>query len=355
MGGTNYNSTFTVNRLSSLRSRGLDTFVHDAAIRSGTVKAAVHDSLNPKIPNSAGKLVRESFDSDVHPESRAIAILFDHTSSMGHCPRKFQEKLANFMTTLVSKGFITDPQVLFGSIGDNTCDRGALQLGQFESGNEVDSCLENLWLVGGGGGQQTESYELAMYYMARHTDLDCYNKRGQKGYLFLIGDETPYPVIRASEVNELIGDKLQSDIRLSAKYDGWNRNSLLDSSGKPAEGDLLEELQEKFEVFFIMPEEGSYTYDKGVTNRLRALFGQNFLMLDKAENIVELICMTIGRAEGYDLKSMSDKLIDAGASSTSVRAASTALASYVPPTGAALASVSGGLIPSGGTDSVTRL
>ena len=39
----------------------------------------------------------------------------------------------------------------------------------------------------------TESYELAMYFMARHTALDCHEKRGKRGYLFIIGDEMAYP------------------------------------------------------------------------------------------------------------------------------------------------------------------
>ena len=32
-----------------------------------------------------------------------------------------------------------------------------------------------------------------MYFMARHTSLDCHEKRGQRGYLFIIGDELRLP------------------------------------------------------------------------------------------------------------------------------------------------------------------
>ena len=58
---------------------------------------------------------------------------------------------------------------MFGAIGDATCDRVPLQVGQFESDNRMDDDLGRIVLEGGGGGQQTESYELAMYFMARHT------------------------------------------------------------------------------------------------------------------------------------------------------------------------------------------
>jgi hypothetical protein len=78
---------------------------------------------------------------------------------------------------------------MFGAIGDATCDRAPLQVGQFESDNRMDDDLSRILLEGGGGGQKTESYELAMYFMARHTAADCYEKRGKRGYLFIIGDE----------------------------------------------------------------------------------------------------------------------------------------------------------------------
>ena len=58
---------------------------------------------------------------------------------------------------------------MFGAIGDATCDRAPLQVGQFESDNRMDDDLGRILLEGGGGGQKTESYELAMYFMARHT------------------------------------------------------------------------------------------------------------------------------------------------------------------------------------------
>lgn len=360
MGSTSYDSTFTASRLRAHRDAGTDSFVHDSAIKTGKIAAAVNPLLDPKVPNTVGQLIRESLDSDVHPESRAIGVLFDHTGSMGGVPRRFVNNLTKFMEMLVEKGYIKHPHIMFGSIGDATCDPGALQLGQFEGGNEMDSALANLWLVGRGGSQRTESYELAMYYMARHTKLDCLDKRGEKGYLFIIGDETPYPVIRASEVEELIGDGLQADILLSPNYDGWNRNSLQETylengvqKTRKIEGDLLAELQEKFEVFFIMPEEGSYADDTEVTSRLESLFGQNFRMLESADGVCELLCMLIGLNEGYDIKAISTDLKDSGSSDSSIRSASTALATYVPRT-STLATASGTLASSA-LDSVDRL
>ena len=102
---------------------------------------------------------------------------------------------------------------MFGAIGDATCDRAPLQVGQFESDNRMDDDLSRILLEGGGGGQKTESYELAMYFMARHTATDCYDKRGKRGYLFMIGDEMAYPRVKRAEVAAVIGDGLQPTFR----------------------------------------------------------------------------------------------------------------------------------------------
>jgi hypothetical protein len=119
----------------------------------------VHPDLDPR------DIMRESRDSDEHPESLAIAVLFDVTGSLRHVPRALQEKLPQLLGLLLRQGYVEHPQILFGAIGDATCDRAPLQIGQFESDNRMDDDLGRI-LLEGGGGQMTESYELAMYFMA---------------------------------------------------------------------------------------------------------------------------------------------------------------------------------------------
>src|SRR5262249_34164682 len=142
----------------------------------------------------------------------AVAVLFDVTGSMQGVPRILQANLPKLMGLLIRKCYLEDPQFLVGAIGDATCDSAPLQIGQFESGIEIEEDLGKLFLEGGGGGHSTESYELAMYFMARHTALDCFEKRGQRGYLFVIGDEAPYPKVKRHEVVHIIGNGLQTDI-----------------------------------------------------------------------------------------------------------------------------------------------
>lgn len=334
MGGTYYNDSVYTSRLSRSLIDGTDLFTHSHDISSGKVEAKVHEKLDPSIRNKMKKLIRESLDSDEHPDSLPISVLFDVTGSMSVVPREFVQKLGDLMKLLVKKGYVKDPHIMFGAIGDATCDKVPLQIGQYESGNEIDDSLSLIYLEGGGGGQQTESYELGMYYLARHTDLDSVKKRGKKGYCFLIGDETPYPHVKVNEVKKHIGDSLEVNIPTS---------------------DILKELRKKFEVFWIIPGGTSNYEDSHVNTYLHKMFGQNLLKLPNAEDVCELIASTIGLNEGYDLNDIKTDLIDIGSDKVSVGRAITALSSYSKTLSIAkVASVSGGLID-GGDSSVERL
>jgi hypothetical protein len=230
-----------------------------------------HQSLDPH-----GLTVRESRDSAEHPNSLAISVLFDVTGSMGGVPRVLQTKLPDLFGLLLRKGYTEHPQILFGAVGDATCDRVPLQLGQFESDNRMDDDLGNILLEGGGGGQMTESYELALYAMARHTALDCHEKRGRRGYLFLIGDEMPYGKVKAREVRAVLGETIRADIPVR---------------------DILDELRRKFHVFYILPAGTSYAGNREVLGIWRGLLGQNVIELDDLDAVCETIALTVGLGE----------------------------------------------------------
>ncbi|MFI6324238.1 hypothetical protein ACIBG8_42395 [Nonomuraea sp. NPDC050556] len=229
----------------------------------------VHDALNPF------DVVRECRDSDEHPNSLAISVLFDVTGSMGHVPRTLQAKLPDLLGLLLRKGYARDPQIMFGAIGDATCDRAPLQVGQFESDNRMDEQLGQILLEGGGGGQKRESYELAMYFMARHTAIDCFEKRGKRGYLFIIGDEMPYRRVDSRQVRVLIGSSVR-DLGIS---------------------DLVDELTRMYDVYFILPAGASYAGDTEVLSEWRSLLGQNVLELDDLDAVCETIALTVGLGE----------------------------------------------------------
>jgi len=250
-------------------------FTHTSAIRAGYRPIEVHERIDPsKIKDSKiGK--RESRDSDATHNSNAIAVLFDVTGSMFNIPVVLQTKLAKLMSTILARNVVSDPQILFGAIGDATCDKIPFQVGQFESDLAMDEDLDKFYLEGGGGGQNTESYELGLYFLARLTSIDCYEKRGKKGYAFIIGDERAYDKVKASEVKRVFGIDIGEDIPLQT---------------------IVDEVKEMYDVFFIVPTNASWgTKNK---NFWVELFGQNVLEIENPDLICETIVTAIGMAEG---------------------------------------------------------
>jgi len=189
---------------------------------------ACHPLMDPH-----GITLRESRDSPEHPESLGIVFALDVTGSMGEIPHKLAARdLPGFIQRVVALG-IEHPQVLFMGVGDATGDRAPLQVGQFESTAELmDQWLTSCWLEAGGGQGDRESYELALFFAARHIAMDCQLVRGQRGYLFMTGDEKPYDRLSRQVVLNVLGHEIDTDFPLAA---------------------VVEELQHLFEPFFLIP------------------------------------------------------------------------------------------------------
>lgn len=267
------------------KTTGASAFGHTASGATST-----HPALDPR-----GVTMRESRDSAEHPQSVPIAVLFDVTGSMRSVPRALQAKLPQLLGLLLRKGYVSDPQIMFGAIGDATCDRAPLQVGQFESDNRMDDDLGRILLEGGGGGQKTESYELALYFMARHTATDRFDKRGRRGYLFIIGDEMAYSRVKRSEVRDWIGDGLESDISLA---------------------DVVTEVTRRWETYYILPQGASYAGDTEVLGFWHDLLGQNVIELADLDAVTETIALTVGIGEdAITLDDGLDDLADVGSAS----------------------------------------
>ncbi|MTE15021.1 hypothetical protein [Nocardia aurantiaca] len=305
-------------------AKGLDDFGYTADMRSVPWDQwKAHSTLDP-----FGVTVRESRDSDDHGNSLPIAVLFDVTGSMGSVPRIMQEKLARLHGLLQRKGYAEDPQILFGAIGDADSDRVPLQVGQFESDNRMDEQLRLILLEGGGGGQKSESYELAAYFIARHTVTDAWDKRGRKGYLFIVGDELNKKRLAARHIRAVIGDEVDRDITVNSVY---------------------RELADRWHVHYILPNQSSYYRDPEIAEHWQELLGERFLRLDDPAAVCELIALTIGIAEDrIDLGAGLADLRDIG-STSEADAVSKALA---PMAGARRGRSVGALPAATGTDDV---
>ena len=229
-----------------------------------------HALMNPQ-----GLKARESRDSAEHPNSLAIAFALDVTGSMGEIPRLLaRQELPKFMKLLTDCD-IPDPQLLFMAIGDATSDRAALQVGQFESTAELmDQWLTWSYLEGGGGGTGSESYELAFYVLAQHTDIDCWAQRRKRGYLFMTGDELPYPMVSRHQVETLIGDKLEDDLPIE---------------------EVIAAAAESYHLFFMIPD---LQRRRRCEDRWRKLLGDHVVCLEAPEDVCAVSAAIVGLTEG---------------------------------------------------------
>ena len=245
-----------------------------------------HPLMDPK-----GVRLRESRDGVDHPQSLGIVFALDITGSMGEIPKILAtQQLPSFMKILMDCQ-VKDPQILFMAVGDAIHNRAPLQVGQFESTAELmDQWLTWTYLEGGGGGNGQESYELGLYFLAMHSELDCMTKRKKRGYLFMTGDEVPYPALSRHSVETIIGDTLDEDLTCE---------------------EIVAELQKTFIPFFIIPDRNRA---KRCERRWRDLLGDHVLCLDSSIDVCFVTAGAILISEGRvsNLQELSNFLTQAG-------------------------------------------
>lgn len=290
MGGGSWSDRVYDDRVSHRVATSTPTFKYDADVKAGRAPDECHPTLDLKV-----KKIREARDSDEHPNSVPIAVFHDTTGSMAGNPPLMQEKLPKLLGLLLRKGYCVDPQVLIGAINDHTTRAKApLQVGEFESDIRIEDALVNMRLEGDGGGQQHESYELAMWAALRHFKTDAWEKRGKKGYLFLIGDEMPWDRLDASTADRIFGDTLQEPVSTA---------------------EIMKQLLERWEVFYLLPANTSYFDDPGIKRCWEKLLGnaERFIKVDDPANICEVIGALIGAIEGRaNVDDLAKDLVDGG-------------------------------------------
>ena len=227
MGSGSYSSSDWA-KLKSSRNIHADSKVSDL-YQSRGMKAAYDPS---KIK------VRESRDSTDNPLSTAIIVGLDVTGSMGYLSEEIAKNSLNkTMLEIYDKEPVTNPHIMFQAIGDSKSDRAPLQATQFEADIRIAEQLLDVFFESGGGGNGGESYCLSWYFADMHTDIDCYNKRGKKGYIFTIGDERCHETLTREEIKRVFGDDVERDY--SAK-------------------ELYQSAAKKYNIFHIVMKAGSY-------------------------------------------------------------------------------------------------
>lgn len=232
--------------------------------------------------------IRESRDSDANPNSTALILGLDVTGSM---TRVLDAMARTGLGTLVGQIYdrkpIEDPHIMVMGVGDFEFDRAPLQVTQFETENDpLVKQMEKIWLERGGGGNHYESYAAPWLFAATRTAIDCFEKRGKRGYLFTVGDEEPTPMLTGAAIARFLGGQVAADL------DGRR---------------LLEMAQMTYNVFHVIVEEGDYAsgHQEQVRQAWANLLGQNVLPLSDHTKLAEVVVSAIQVAEGHDKREVA--------------------------------------------------
>ena len=231
-----------------------------------------------------GIKIRESCDSADHPNSNAIIIGLDVTGSMSNVLQVVAEKCGLTVEEIINRKPISDPQVMFCAVGDSAYgghgDRHPLQATQFESDIRIATQLTDLYFERGGGGNGFESYPLVWYFAAKHTDIDCFNKRGKKGFIFTIGDDGVPDTIGKEEIERVFGEYPEKDIDVK---------------------ELLAEVNRKYEVFHMIIKEGG-SFEDSQIDEWQRLLGERAIPVEDYTMIPEIIVSILETMVGKDKK-----------------------------------------------------
>lgn len=226
--------------------------------------------------------VRESRDSAANPASTAIMLCCDVTGSMGVTAEKMiREGLDKTMREIHARKPVSDPHILVGAVGDAYCDRAPLQMTQFEADVSLADQLARIWIEGGGGGNNGESYLIAHYGAAMKTSIDCFEKRGKKGFLFTIGDEPALSTLTRDQIERVFGVHAERDLSAA---------------------ECLAMAQRSYEVFHIVLTDVGVAANnlRGVLKTWEPLLGERVLKVSDIDRVPEVIVSTLQVMAGED-------------------------------------------------------
>lgn len=229
------------------------------------------------------KLPRESCDSALSPKSRAIIFAEDQTGSMGDFILSLIRREFPRLITETYKNVAYNPHIMFMGIGDvSNHEEAPLQATQFETDLRMLDQLEKIYIEGDGGGNGSESYILAWYFAAKYTKIDCFDKRGDKGFLFTFGDEGPTPRLTKDELSKVFGGRDTFEGRYLSPTD------------------CLEMASEMYYCYHIILHGDYYRRHSGIViDDWRRLMGSHVCDLRDHSYLPELVTAILRMYEGY--------------------------------------------------------
>lgn len=262
------------------------SYVASTSYNTRSLKEVFSNTSVPKALDPRNIVLRESRDSEINPASTPIILALDVTGSMGQYAGLIaKEALPELMTRILEDKPVTDPHLMFMGVDDvHSTGHGALQASQFEADIRILEQLREIWLVGRGGGNSSESYDLPWIFAATKTSIDCMTRRGKKGFLFTMGDEcAPYENVSPREQELVFG---------SGQYEYLT----------PAQS--LAMAKKSYNVFHIVIEQGNHfrCHAADVERTWTDLMGNNVLFLRDFKDLTELVISTMRICNGADMQ-----------------------------------------------------
>ncbi len=277
MGGGGRFIDFDVTRGQRTSSSGLFGSVSQATMDEIGGNSSVDSGL---LPLKNGTPCWEVNCFHKHP----IVCMLDVTGSMGSSVYAIYDRLGSLFIEIERQNYLSDPAISFAAVGDAYCDRAPIQVCQFSQSEELITFLQKIWIEHGGGGQSRESYELMLYYYARH----CILEKPEIPFLFIIGDEGFYPQVDSDQVLKHFGDDVSA---MNARQ-------------------IFKELKKKFHdnVFLLHLEYGG-GMDHTIVEQWQDVLDSHVIALEDPTTVVEVMLGIIAMtSRSRDLEGFSEDL-----------------------------------------------
>ena len=130
--------------LESMKAEDWDKYSKDNL--KGKTTDQIYKSTSMKPQYDPMRVMRESRDSDNHPNSTPILIGLDVTGSMDTILNEVAQQVGDMVLDIIDRKPISDPQIAFAAIGDAPAgDEYPFQITQFESDIKIAHQLTDLY------------------------------------------------------------------------------------------------------------------------------------------------------------------------------------------------------------------
>ncbi|VVB78555.1 Uncharacterised protein [uncultured archaeon] len=199
-----------------------------------------------------------------------VVIACDVTGSMGEWPAVIFSKLPYL--DLEGKEYLgKGMEISFAAVGDAYCDTYPLQVRPFDCGKNLEKRLKELVIEGGGGGQCSESYDLAALYYSNNVKMP----NAIHPLFIFIGDEGLYESIDKGQAKSVVGLDLKQ--RMNTK-------------------EVMDELKRKYSVYLVRKPyevssgDGMSSIDKQIYSQWESYLGADHIaILPEAGRVVDVI------------------------------------------------------------------